>query len=177
MATEAIMREEMHWYSDQPWYVVELQQRAKRGPVEVTGVSTENPGFVGCTEISYLGRRQLVAELDKALSVVQPIRRHGCHVPQDGQPGQRTCLFVLHKPALLGHCGAEVVVEARECRRYCFKLDGRELVLTCCWLFAVCGICPPPSTSDNVMFAGKGCHSLPFWRYSYVLQNFMFVGK
>ena len=117
-------------------------KRAERGPVEVTRVSAENPGFVGCTEISYLMRTQLVAELDEVLSAVQPICRHGCLTSQDGQPGQRTCRFALPEPALLpkGHCGAEVVVYAWEYRRYCFKLDGRELVLTCCCLFAVCGI-------------------------------------
>ena len=67
---EAIVQEVICWYSDQPWYVVELQQGAERGPVEVTGVSTDNSGFVGCTEIGYLVRTQLVAELDEALSAV-----------------------------------------------------------------------------------------------------------
>ena len=70
MATEEIVRKKMRQYSDQPWYVVKLQQGAKRGPVEVMGVLADNPGFVGCTEIGYLVRTQLVAELDEALSAV-----------------------------------------------------------------------------------------------------------
>ena len=131
MATEAIVQEEMHRYSDHTWYVVKLQQRAELGPVKVPGVMAEYPGFVGCTEISYLVHTQLVAELTKALSAIQPIPWHGYHAPRDRLPGQRTCLFTLPEPALMprGQCRAVVVKGVRECGRYCLQLSGRELVL------------------------------------------------
>ena len=163
--------------------MVELQQGVERGPVEVTGVSADNPGFVRCTEIGNLVCMQLVAEINEVLSAIQPIRRHGCHTPRDGQPGQRMCWFALPEPALLprGHCGAVVVRGAWECRRYCFELNGRELVLTCCWFFGVCGICLP-APALLVMSCSQERDATPYLptpaqRYSYVPQNFTFVRK